>query len=211
MGATISGVLTVSGSYLLAGIPVGLLVGRSYGIADIRHHGSGNIGASNVLRVLGVKVGLAVWAMDVLKGYVPLLVAREMVGLEGWWLGGVGLAAIVGHCFSIYLRLTGGKGVATSLGVILGLHWLAGVICFGIWLVVVLLTRLISLGSILASGLSGPIMALSGQSIELVVACVLLGALVVQRHHSNIRRLLAGTERKIGEREAVGSPPGESS
>jgi glycerol-3-phosphate acyltransferase PlsY len=210
MSETVTGVLALVGSYFLAGIPVGLLVGRAHGIDDIRQHGSGNIGASNVLRVLGVKVGLAVWLMDVLKGYLPLAVARYGLGLEGWWLAAVGLTAIIGHCFSAYLRLTGGKGVATSLGVIVGLHWLAGLICFGIWLVVVAGTRYISLGSMLGSGLSGLIMWLCQQPLPSIVACLLLGALVVQRHQSNIGRLIKGTERKIGRREESSEEAGKS-
>lgn len=209
MSQEVIGVLALVGSYLLAGIPVGLLVGRAYGIDDIRQHGSGNIGASNVLRVIGVKVGLAVWLMDVLKGYLPLALARYGLGLAGWWLAGVGLAAIVGHCFSVYLRLTGGKGVATSLGVIVGLHWLTGLICFGIWLVVVAATRYISLGSMLGSGLSGLVMWLCGQERPEIIACLLLGALVVQRHQSNIGRLLKGTERKIGQKEKTADSEGE--
>ena len=207
-----SGLAAVVTAYLFGGVPIGLLVGRAHGIADIRHHGSGNIGASNVLRLLGAKLGIAVWLLDVLKGYLPVALAGGVVHLTGWWLGAVAIGAIAGHCFSPYLRFTGGKGVSTSLGVIIGLDWRAGLICFGAWVVIVALTRFISLGSMIGSALAAPTLWLFHQGAPEIVAGGLLAALVIERHKSNIQRLLEGTERRIGNREKVegAAPPGGS-
>ncbi len=190
-------------SYLFGAIPIGLLVGRAHGIDDIRKYGSGNIGASNVLRLLGAKLGLTVWLLDALKGYVPVALAMHVLGVEGWWLAAVAVAAIAGHCFSPYLRFTGGKGVSTSLGVIIGLDWRAGLICFGLWIVIVALTRYISLGSMIGSGMAAPVLWLLRQEAPVILAGGLIGALVIERHRSNIQRLLTGTERRIGQREQV--------
>lgn len=159
-----SGLAAVVTAYLFGGIPIGLLVGRAHGIADIRQHGSGNIGASNVLRLLGAKLGLMVWLLDVLKGYLPVALATYLLHLEGWWVAAAAMAAIAGHCFSPYLRLTGGKGVSTSLGVIIGLDWRAGLICFAAWIIVVALSRYISLGSMVGSALAAPMLWLFRQS-----------------------------------------------
>jgi len=210
-------VAAIIGSYLFGGIPIGLLVGRAKGIDDIRKYGSGNIGASNVLRVIGVRAGLFVWAMDAMKGLLPVVVARyalfpmvEPVPGTGvaagaperlWWLAAVALAAMVGHCFSPYLKLSGGRGVSTSLGVILGLDWRVGVICFACWVAIVAVTRYISLGSMIACALAAPILCLFGAPAPLAMAIALVALVVIVRHIPNIGRLLAGTERKIGQKE----------
>lgn len=194
---------------MFAGIPIGLLVGRAKGIDDIRKYGSGNIGASNVLRIIGTKAGIFVWVMDALKGLIPVLVARHALGLTGWSVAAVAIAAILGHCFSPYLRLTGGRGVSTSLGVLLGLHWAVGAICFATWILIVALTRYISLGSMLGNSISAPLMALFGLGWPSIVAAGATALIVILRHIPNIQRLLAGTERKIGQREQV-EPPAEN-
>lgn len=190
-------------SYLFGAVPIGLLVGRAHGIDDIRKYGSGNIGASNVLRLLGTRLGLTVWLLDALKGYLPVALAVHVLHVEGWWLAAVAVAAIAGHCFSPYLRFTGGKGVSTSLGVIIGLDWRAGLICFGAWIVIVVLTRYISLGSMIGSGMAAPVLWLLRQDAPAILAGGLIGALVIERHRANIQRLLSGTERRIGQREGT--------
>jgi len=195
------GVAAVIGSYLFGGIPIGLLVGRAKGIDDIRKYGSGNIGASNVLRVIGVKAGLFVWLADALKGLAPVLVARLVLGLPDVWVAATALGALVGHCCSIYLRFTGGRGVSTSLGVAIGLDWRVGVIAFTVWLVVVALTRYISLASMLGVGAGAGLMYLFGTPMPFALAMTLVTAIVVVRHAANIQRLLNGTERKIGQKE----------
>jgi glycerol-3-phosphate acyltransferase PlsY len=206
----IAGVAMLLLSFLFGGIPIGLLAARMHGIADIRQHGSGNIGASNVLRLLGVKLGLAVLLLDAAKGYFPLLVAAQVMDLHGWWTAGVALSAILGHCFSPYLGFSGGKGVATSLGVIIGLDWRAGLICFAVWILLVALTRYISLGSMVGSALAAPLMWLFHKGAPEIVAGGLLAVLVIERHQANIQRLFSGTERRIGQREAPAEPPSEA-
>jgi glycerol-3-phosphate acyltransferase PlsY len=189
---------------------VGLLVGRAKGIDDIRKYGSGNIGASNVLRVIGTKAGLFVWFVDALKGFIPVAIAQWALGLPVSVVGVVAVAAMAGHCFSPYLRFTGGRGVSTSLGAIIGLDWRVGLICFGVWLIVVGVTRYISLGSIVGCALSAPIMVLFGDRFPLIIAAAVIALIVIVRHAANIGRLLNGTERKIGQREKVAEDSGES-
>lgn len=187
-------------AYLLGGVPIGLLVGRARGVDDIRKYGSGNIGGTNVLRVMGVKAGLAVSVMDCLKGLVPVLVARYALGIEGWSLGLVGLAAVSGHCFSPYLRFSGGKGVATCLGAMLGLYWLAALCALALFVLIVWRSRYISLGSILAS-LSVPVlMALFRMPAGYVAGSAMIALLIAFQHRGNIQRLRAGTERKFGQK-----------
>lgn len=198
-------------AYLLGAIPIGLLVGRAKGIEDIRKHGSGNIGATNVLRVLGVKAGLTVWILDCLKGALPVLMARYALGLEGWWLGAVAVAAVAGHCFSPYLRFTGGKGVATGLGTMLGLYWLPGVCAFALFVLIVWRSRYISVGSMVGA-LSVPFfMALFHAPLGYVAGSAVIALLVVFQHRGNIRRLRAGTERKFGEKAVLGPAPAPDS
>ncbi|MEI6503780.1 MAG: glycerol-3-phosphate 1-O-acyltransferase PlsY [Armatimonadota bacterium] len=194
-------IFAVLAAYLFGGIPVGLLVGRARGIDDIRKHGSGNIGASNVLRVIGVKAGLFVWLADALKGYVPVAVAISVLRLDMPAVAVVAVAAMAGHCFSPYLKLTGGRGVSTSLGVIIGLDWRVGLICFGTWAVIVAITRYISLGSIIGCAMSAPVMLLFHDRLLAVAAATVIALIVILRHLPNIQRLLNGTERKIGHRE----------
>jgi glycerol-3-phosphate acyltransferase PlsY len=136
-------VATVAGSYLIGGIPIGLLIARSRGV-DLRKIGSGNIGATNVFRALGAKLGLLSFALDVLKGFLPPLLAARALGVTGWALGAAGMATVVGHCFSPYLRFAGGKGVATSLGIALALYWPAGAFPFALWIAITAVTRYVS-------------------------------------------------------------------
>ncbi len=196
--------LTIVG-YLFGGIPVGVLVGRARGV-DIRQYGSGNIGASNVFRTLGVKAGVGVWVADVLKGFAPVRWSQFVLG------GGLGmmqpelglslvaLAVVTGHCFSPYLRLSGGRGVATSLGALLALDWRVGLGVFAVWLVVVIATRYISLGSILAAASAPLFFVLYGNYSYYLALGAVLAMLVIERHRPNVGRLLAGTETKIGQK-----------
>lgn len=196
--------------YFFAGIPVGLLIGRMYGIPDIRQHGSGNIGATNILRVIGWKAGLAVWVIDLLKGLIPVLLARHFLGLEGWGVGAAGLAAAMGHCFSPFLGFTGGRGVSTSLGVVLGFFWPIGLLAFVVFLLVVKYTRYVSLGSMLGAA-SSPVWVLvfspmvAPYTLSYAVMAALCAAVIIYRHGPNIRRLMNGTERRIGEKAEPGS------
>ena len=202
-------------AYLIGSIPFGVLIARAHGI-DLRTVGSGNIGATNVSRALGRKWAYVCFVLDVLKGLTPMLLARVAVGFLqqpntlalGLWLL-VGCAAVVGHIFPIYLKFKGGKGVATSLGVVLGL-WpyftLSGIAAFGIWCVCVLIWRYVSLASVIAA-ISFPIVFgvlmvvfenwQFSRLWPLLVLAVLMALLVVARHAENIKRLLEGSEQKI--------------
>lgn len=189
--------LTLAG-YVVGGIPFGLLIARWVAGIDVREHGSGNIGATNVYRVVGWRAGLAVWCLDVSKGLVPV-VAANLVGLQAGWQIAAGLAAVVGHSFSPFLRFRGGKGAATSLGVMLGVMWPVGLIAFGIWAAVIAVTRYVSLGTIIGALSLTPstLLIYPGDRSRLIFA-VGASALTIARHSSNIKRLLNGTENRFG-------------
>jgi glycerol-3-phosphate acyltransferase PlsY len=189
--------------YLIGSVPTGYLMGRARGL-DIRQHGSGNIGATNVWRVLGWKWGLPAFIADVLKGFLPLFLLREyMVADPGAWqsqllLVPCGLAAIIGHNYTPWLGFKGGKGIATSGGVLAALMPPVLAVAFALWAVLTLATRYVSVGSIAAAASLVPLawFFYRGQWILFGLAC-LTGVLAIYRHSSNIRRLLAGTESRI--------------
>jgi glycerol-3-phosphate acyltransferase PlsY len=197
--------LLLMSAYLVGSIPFGVVIGQAWRGVDVRKYGSGNIGFSNVLRVLGWKPASVVLVGDALKGAIPVLAGRTL--LRQWgvaeadlWLLAVGLAAILGHSFPVFLRFRGGRAVTTTGGVLLGLAWPAALMGLAVWLVVVWLTRYISAGS-MAAALTVPIyMLLVGKRREWVVCWCAVAALVVLRHLPNIKRLFAGTEAKIGQR-----------
>ena len=192
--------LIVAISYLIASIPVGLLVGKlGYGV-DVREHGSGNIGATNVLRTLGVLPAVLALLGDTAKGALAVYLGRMLLGNEvGSVLGG--LAALAGHNWSVFLKFQGGKGVATGLGVILMLNPLITFLCIVIWLALIYFTRYVSLGSIVAAGFLPILMFLTRQPYEHLTFSVLAAIFVIYRHHTNIKRLVAGTENKIGQKK----------
>jgi len=196
---TAIGIATIIGAYFIGGIPIGLLVGLAQG-TDIRQYGSGNIGASNVLRTLGAKTGMAVWVADVLKGWGPVYLLKYMLLSPGPWLAGAGLAAVLGHCFSPYLKLAGGRGVSTSLGVLLALDWRVGLSGLVVWAVIVLVTRYISLASISAAASAPVFFALYRNPSAYLAGGIGIALLVIIRHTPNIRRLITGTETRIGEK-----------
>jgi len=187
-------------AYLLGAIPVGYLVARAFGIVDVRSHGSGNIGAANVLRTAGRLPGLLTLAGDIAKGYLAV-VAGTAVGGGGAAASAVAaVVAIVGNCWSVYLRFRGGKGVATGLGAFLYVAPWATAPAALVWLVTAITFRYVSLASLMAA-LCVPIGALAlGYPRESVAACAVAAAIVVYRHRDNVGRLLAGTERRLGER-----------
>ena len=210
---------SIIGAYLLGSIPFGLLIAKAHG-KDLRSIGSGNIGATNVSRALGRKWAYVCFGLDMLKGAVPMLVTLSLVRgsssesqiekviLLWLWLA-VGCAAILGHIFPIYVKFKGGKGVATSFGVALGL-WPYFTICalfaIAIWVVVVLIWRYVSLASIAAS-VSFPLVLILAIILTpgwdfvnlwpLLIAATAIPLMVIIRHRENIKRLLAGTESKI--------------
>ena len=183
-------------SYFIGSIPNGLIFGKMIWYVDLRERGSGNIGATNAWRVLGKKAGLLVFALDFLKGVIPVLLASTFIGLP-WSMVIAGLAAIAGHVFSIFTAFQGGKAVATGLGVITILMPNVALIVFVTWLIIVLITRYVSLGSIVASILV-PILAVVFKYPEAFLYFGTFAAtLIVLRHRPNIKRLLSGTENKI--------------
>ncbi len=205
---TTTGILALIGAYLVGGIPIGLLVGRARGV-DIRGYGSGNIGASNVLRTLGAKSGLAVWLADVLKGWAPVYLINYALTPVEFWLAGVGFATVLGHCFSPYLRLAGGRGVSTSLGVLLALDWRVGLSAFGVWLLVVVITRYISLASMLAAASASGFFVIYHSPRTYLALGASVGVLIIVRHWTNICRLIAGTETRVGEKGKKRSEEGD--
>jgi glycerol-3-phosphate acyltransferase PlsY len=188
-------------AYLLGACPFGLLVARVCGV-NIRDVGSGNIGATNVFRMVGKRAGVCVFILDALKGFVPVFFFPSFAHspLEPTTIGlGCGVAAIVGHNFPIYLKFKGGKGVATSTGVLFGLAPIAAAIGIVSWIVLLLLTGYVSLAS-MGAAIAVPVAGWSlYQSSGLYLPCALtvLGALIIARHHSNIRRLIDGSEHRF--------------
>lgn len=196
--------LLLLGAYLLGSIPFGYLIVKFRQGRDIRAAGSGNIGAANVTRSVGKGAGVLTLLLDAAKGYLAVWLAARITGSNIDWMIAAGLAAIVGHMFPVWLRFSGGKGVATGLGVFLPICWQAVAGAFVVWLATVAAFRYVSLGSILASA-SLPILiyflydAPPGYAPPLVVSlgAVAAAALIVVKHHQNIARLAAGNERRL--------------
>lgn len=183
-------------AYLIGSIPSGLILGKLFWHTDLREHGSHNIGATNAWRTLGKVPGIAVFIADSLKGQAGVLLGLSFAGTPLAAVIG-GLFAIIGHSFSLFLRFRGGKGVATSLGVLTMLMGNVTIIVFLIWLAIVYTTRYVSLGSIIA-GLLTPILAAAFEyPAEYLIFAMIAAALVVLRHRENINRLVRGTENKI--------------
>jgi glycerol-3-phosphate acyltransferase PlsY len=194
-------ILMAVASYLLGSVPTGYLLSRWSGTRDVREFGSGSTGATNVLRVKGWKVALPVVAFDILKGSMPVLLASLWFG-DPVFSALCGLLAVVGHCFPFSIGFRGGKGVATSLGAFAAIAWPPCLASVGLFLIVVGLTRFVSLGSILGA-LAFPLIVLAGGgSVAVAAVALAIAALVVIRHKGNIRRLLRGAERKLGERSS---------
>jgi acyl phosphate:glycerol-3-phosphate acyltransferase len=188
-------VAALIGSYLLGTIPNGLLVARARGI-DIRTVGSGNIGATNVARALGKKLGFLVLFLDALKGFVPTFLALR-AGLADEIVAGVGLAAILGHVFPIWLRFRGGKGVATGLGVFLALAPVAALISVVSYALIVLVTRISSLGSLVGATALIIGMVVTARPPVVLALAVAAWLIVVIRHRANIVRIIRGKEGKL--------------
>ena len=189
--------------YLVGSVPTGYLLGRSRGL-DIRRHGSGNIGATNVWRVMGRNWGLIAFAGDFLKGFLPLYLVRTLSfpEISSWSISLLlvlcGLAAIIGHNYTPWLGFKGGKGIATSAGVLAALMPPVFAIALSTWIVATLISRAVSIGSILAAAMLAPAAAwfYPGEWIYFGLAA-LAGGLAVWRHRSNIQRQLAGTESRF--------------
>ncbi len=195
-------------SFLVGAIPFGVLIGRARGV-DVRAAGSGNIGATNVWRVLGPKAGTAAFVLDVLKGVAGPLIGRWLhVGEVGIAL--CGIVAVMGHTFSPFLGFKGGKGISTSLGALFGLIPVVALIAFAFWGVVLGVSRMVGLASLGACVIL-PILAWTlphfvpslPQSVPAAIIATLMGALVFVKHIPNLKRIVAGTEPKIGQKKVA--------
>jgi len=186
--------IALLGGYLIGSIPFGLLLTKAAGLGDIRQVGSGNIGATNVLRTGRKGLAAATLILDGLKGAVAVLLARYFLGDQDLV---VGTAAVLGHLFPVWLGFRGGKGVATGLGVLLAAAWPVGLACCALWLVAAKLLKMSSAAALTAFA-AAPLFALVLSSADHALMALLIGILVFWRHEANIRRLLAGTEPRIG-------------
>jgi len=218
---TLGYILTALGAYLLGSIPFGFLVAKAKGI-DIRAVGSGNIGATNAMRVLGKPAGIFVLLMDALKGYVACAILpsfiHDAIGLIYYsGLGNsfqnepfelqtrfyvvAGIGAVLGHNYTCWLKFKGGKGIATSAGVYLALAPWAVLVALFVFILAVVVTKYVSVGSILAAvALAATVWIMTPQNILLGVVTTALGALAIYKHKSNIQRLMAGTESRLGKK-----------
>jgi acyl phosphate:glycerol-3-phosphate acyltransferase len=186
-------------AYLIGSIPFGILLAKLFGGVDVRQAGSGNIGATNVARVAGPLPGILTLVFDGVKGAAAVLLAARFANESALWMTIAGLAALVGHCFPVWLRFRGGKGVATAAGMFLALCWPAGLGAIGIFILVVLFSRFVSLGSVAAAAAMPLLIYLLWAPHHAPPPIVTIGAfaaamLVVYKHDANIQRLVEGRE-----------------
>ena len=193
-------------AYLFGSIPFGYLIVHWQQGIDVRTTGSGSIGATNVMRNLGVMGFAATFLLDFGKGIAAVLLASRLTAANPVWIAAAAVGAILGHCFPVWLKFRGGKGVATAVGVFLALAPLEVGISLAIFAVVVAISRTISLGSIVSVG-AFPLLLyfLHHPPFPVVVGAVASAAIIIIQHRSNLRRLLAGTENKLGRKQEVGS------
>lgn len=196
--------LWLAAAYLLGATPTAYLAGRLAKGIDLREHGSRNLGATNVYRVLGWRWAIPVALVDIAKGAIPVALFARWAGMDPWGAVALGVAAVLGHVFSPYVRFRGGKGVATALGMFLALAPLAVAIAVPVWGGVLWLTGYVSLSSVLAAA-SFPVWVRLTQPAALPAfwASVGLAALIVFSHRANLRRLLAGTENRFRTRKGL--------
>ena len=193
----------ILGAYLIGAVPIGWLVARAFGVSDIRRHGSGNIGATNVLRTLGRLPAIVTLLGDVAKGYAAVALAAYLAWPDPRPIAAATVAAVVGNCWSVFLGFRGGKGGATGLGALLRLVPWATLAALPVFVAIVATTRYVSLGTLLGA-LCVPLgAALLGYPIPYVLAALAGALIVVGRHHANIGRLWAGTESRLGQKSTA--------
>ncbi|RXR27636.1 glycerol-3-phosphate 1-O-acyltransferase PlsY [Sphingobium fluviale] len=185
--------------YFLGSIPFGIILTRLGGAGDLRAIGSGNIGATNVLRTGRKGLAAATLLLDLGKGAAAVMLGEALLPGGGGAMAGV--MAFIGHCYPVWLRFAGGKGVATMMGVCLALAWPVGLVFAAVWIGMLLLTRISSAGG-MSAALSAPAAAMLGGRPELVIPCAAMAAVVLWRHRTNIARLIKGEEPRIGSKKA---------
>jgi glycerol-3-phosphate acyltransferase PlsY len=198
-----SGIVFVVVGYLSGSIPFSYLMGRAFGKKDIRREGSGNVGATNVFRVAGRKAGIAAAAGDILKSLLPVLAAR-LAGLDPSWTAATAAAVIIGHCHPVWLRFSGGKGVNSTVAVFAVISRPALLVFGAVWVTFFLSTRRVSLASLLATATLPAAIYFSGGDGSYLVLALGTVLFIFYRHRSNIGRLLAGTESRMGGRKGEG-------
>ncbi len=184
--------------YILGSIPFGLFIGRLKGV-DIRKEGSGNIGATNVQRTLGWLPATFSFLLDFVKGFVPVILAI-IFGLDIWQAAAIGAAVVAGHCWSVFLLFKGGKGISTTFAVVVALDWRVGLGCLVLWLIILLLSRYVSLASIIAASVMPFGFLIVTFNLPLFGILVIIAAIAIIKHGGNMKRLAAGNERKIGQK-----------
>ena len=185
-------------SYLIGCFPSAYFLGKMYKNIDIRNHGSGNSGSTNALRVMGTKFGILTLVIDVLKGVVAVLIGRLVLGDQGGLIAGV--LVVLGHNFPVFLKFKGGKGVATSVGVLFVLTWKAALVVVIIGVIIIIISRYVSLGSILGA-MTAPVttvLVMETMDKPLFITVVILVSMLIIRHKANILRLCKGEESKFG-------------
>jgi glycerol-3-phosphate acyltransferase PlsY len=192
-------------SYLAGSVPAGYIIGKLFKRIDIRDYGSGNIGFTNALRVMGAGPGIIVLLMDVGKGVAAVLAISQLGAIQSnpltpYMRELCGGFAMIGHVWTVFLKFRGGKGVATSLGIFTSLFWQGGLIALGVWIIAVAVTRYVSLGSILLC-ISFCVAAFIANEWAVRIMALAVTAIVIYRHKGNIQRLIKGEERKFGHRE----------
>ncbi|HET8761925.1 MAG TPA: glycerol-3-phosphate 1-O-acyltransferase PlsY [Gemmatimonadales bacterium] len=194
-------VLALLASYLLGAIPTSFLAGKLFRGIDLRQHGSGNLGATNLYRTLGARFAIPVGLFDMAKGAIPVMLIAPMVSSSRYIAILCGIMAVVGHVFSVFVHFRGGKGVATASGVMLGLTPWAVLVSLAVWLLVVRVSGYVSLGS-MAGAVVLPIAAwlLHPLQRDIIWIQILVALAIIWLHRANIRRLLAGTENRFGRR-----------
>ena len=209
----IASLLAVVGAYLMGSLSFAVLVSRAMGLADPRHYGSGNPGATNVLRSGNKLAAVLTLLLDAAKGFIPVLLVRlygPAYGMGEGTLALVGLAAFVGHLWPVFFRLRGGKGVATAAGVLLGLNPWLGIATLATWLIIAAFFRFASLASIVSAGFAPFYQLLIWGGGPVAVAVAVMALLLVWRHAANLRKLLRGTESRIGAKAAPPPRPGSA-
>ena len=198
-----AGPLSAVIAYLLGSIPFGYLIVRGKKGIDVRTTGSGSTGATNVMRTLGAAGFVVTFLLDLLKGFAAVHIAVRLTSADAFWTAAAAVGAIVGHCFPVWLKFRGGKGVATALGVYIALAPREAGIALVIFAALVAVFRYVSLGSVTAAGVFPVLLyALDRPPLAIVIGAAASAAIIIARHHSNIARLLNGTESKVGKKDS---------